>query len=293
MLDGLDEVEEAEAQRDIVRLISTFTQEHPDAPLAWIISSRPELHISNTFNKVAVRERFESEYISIKSIEAFQDIERFLQVSFETIRRDFPHPPLRNWPEAAAVAKLANAASGLFIFAETAVRFIKDPRHANPIPRLQVVLSVIDRSRGISIEEQPFALLDNLYTEILSNIPSGLLPTAKLLMRLVLFFRSISPHQFLYPFRSQTLRGMAMMLQLDHFTVYAALNKCFSMLDIPPWDKAHKKTLTFLHASFADYLMDSQRSGEFYIAVDGVENDVLLFYLNLWHKHSGESPGTF
>jgi hypothetical protein len=53
------------------------------------------------------------------------------------------------------------------------------------------------------------------------------------------------------------------------------------------------KELTFLHASFADYLMDSQRSGEFYINIDGVEDDVLLFYLDMWHRYFGENPGTF
>jgi hypothetical protein len=84
-----------------------------------------------------------------------------------------------------------------------------------------------------------------------------------------------------------------MILRLDRHTVYAALSKCFSTLRIPPWERAHEKRLTFLHASFADYLMDSKRSGRFYIAIDGVEDDILLFYLNLWHEYFGENSSTF
>ncbi|KAF7760909.1 hypothetical protein Agabi119p4_10318 [Agaricus bisporus var. burnettii] len=293
LLDGLDEVEGANAQRDIIRLISTFTREHPDVPLAWIISSRPEPHITNTLNEVQIEEVCESESLPMDSTDACKDVERSLRASFEIIRREFPHPPLGNWPEETALVKLANASSGLFIFAETAVRFIRDPDYANPVQRLRVVLSVIDRSQGVSIEEWPFALLDALYTELLSSIPSGLLPITKLLMKVTLFFRNSEKPFVNSAFsKSWTLRGMAIILQLDHHTVYAALNKCFSTLDIPPWEFAHCSPIKFLHASFVDYLMDAKRSGDFHIDLMGAEDDVLLVYLNLWHKHFGEESNS-
>jgi hypothetical protein len=289
LLDGLDEVEGANAQRYIIRLISKFAQEHPDAPLAWIIASRPEPHISNIFNDIP----HESESIPIDSTQACKDVERFLRDSFDTIRHDFPSTTLGNWPEETALVKLAAAASGLFIFAETAIRFIRDPDHSNPIPRLKLVILSIDRSKSVSIKEQPFAFLDNLYAEILSKIPEDLWPITKLLIGMALFFRGSKYLNWSPPPKSRTLRGMTMILQLDHHTVYAALIKCFSMLSIPPWEKAHTEALVFLHASFPDYLTNSQRSGKFYIDIDGVEDDVLLFYLNMWHRYFGENPGTF
>jgi hypothetical protein len=86
---------------------------------------------------------------------------------------------------------------------------------------------------------------------------------------------------------------MATILRLDHYTVYASLNKCYSMLRIPPWEQAHEKTLTFLHASFADFLMDPERSGDFTITVDGVEEEVLHFYLDYWHAHFGVNSSAF
>jgi hypothetical protein len=293
LLDGLDEVNGADAQRDIIRFIGTFMQDYPDAPLAWIIASRPELLITNTFKETPIQGRFKSYTISIDSPDARQDVAKFLSDSFDSIRCEFAGVIPTDWPKESDRKKLMVASSGLFIFAETALRFIRDPDHFNPVSRLNLVLSVIDRSKGVRSAEQPFRNLDNLYTEILSRIPAGLLPITKLLLRLALSFRNDNFFGLSAQSRSRTLRGMALILQLDLDTVHSALIKCISTLKIPLREKAHKMSLTFLHASFADYLMDAQRSGEFYIDVAGVEDDVLLGYLDLWYAYSGENLGMF
>jgi hypothetical protein len=293
LLDGLDEVEGVEHQKDIIRIISKFTQEYLDTPLAWIIASRPEFQITNTFKERSIQGRFESHSIFIDAPDARDDVRRFLVDSFKTIRDEIPYPTPMDWPGEAVLAKLAAASSGLFIFAQTAVRFIKDPDHLNPISRLDIVLSVIDRSKGVSSAEQPFRNLDNLYTEILSRISPELLPTTKLLLRLALSFRSDKFLGLRAGSRSRTLRGMSVILKLEPHHVSAALIKCISTLKIPPWEEADEEPLTFLHASFPDYLTDAERSGEFYIDVLGMEDQVLLGYCALWHKHSGENAGMF
>jgi hypothetical protein len=293
LLDGLDEVDGVDAQRHIIRLIGTFMQDHPDAPLAWIIASRPELHITNMFKETPMQGRFKSYTLSIDDPDARQDVATFLSESFDSIRGDFDGVIPADWPSKTDLAKLTAASSGLFIFAATALRFISDSDHSDPVSRLDIVLSVIDRSKGVPSTEQPFRNLDNLYTEILSRIPAGLLRITKLLLRLALSFRN-DDFLRLYPWStSRTPRGMALILQLDPDRVHPALIKCISTLKIPPREEAHKKPLTFLHASFADYLTDPQRSGKFYIDVDGMEDDVLLGYLNLWYKYSGANSGMF
>jgi hypothetical protein len=291
LLDGLDEVEGVEPQKDIIRIISKFTQEYLDTPLAWIIASRPELQITNTFKETSIQGRFESHSFFIDAPDARDDVRRFLDHSFKTIRDEFPGPTPADWPGEAVLAKLAAASSGLFIFAETAARFIKDPDHSSPISRLDIVLSAIDRSEGVSSAERPFRNLDNLYGEILSRISSKLLPTTKLLLGLALSFRSdgflgLDPES-----KSRTLRGMSAILQLKSHQVYSALVKCISTVKIPPWEEADKEPLTFLHASFPDYLTDAERSGEFYIDVRGMEDEVVLGYLALWYEYSGENAG--
>jgi hypothetical protein len=293
LLDGLDEVDGVDAQRDIIRLIGTFMQNHPDAPLAWIIASRPELHITNAFNETLLQGRFKSYTLSIDDPDARQDVANFLSDSFDSTRSEFAGVIPTHWPSKTDLAKLTAASSGLFIFAATAVRFIRDPDHFDPVSRLDLVLSVIDRSKGVPSAEQPFRNLDNLYNEILSRIPSALLPITKLLLRLALSFRNDNFLGLDSQSKSRTLRGMALILQLDPDRVHPALIKCISTLKIPPREEAHKMPLTFLHASFADYLMDAERSGKFYIDVDGIEDDVLLGYLDLWYKYSGEGSGMF
>ncbi|KAF7771818.1 hypothetical protein Agabi119p4_6129 [Agaricus bisporus var. burnettii] len=55
LLDGLDELRGIDEQCEIIHLISSFAHEHPNAPLAWKIASRPESRISHTFEDKEVR----------------------------------------------------------------------------------------------------------------------------------------------------------------------------------------------------------------------------------------------
>jgi hypothetical protein len=98
LLDGLDELKGEGAQCEIIQLITTFLQEHPDVPLAWIIASRPESHISSTLEDDDVRRNCWSEYIPIDSTEACEDVERFFRASFKTIQKKFRRSVPKDWP---------------------------------------------------------------------------------------------------------------------------------------------------------------------------------------------------
>ncbi|EKM75250.1 hypothetical protein AGABI1DRAFT_46739, partial [Agaricus bisporus var. burnettii JB137-S8] len=127
LLDGLDELDKRDRQREIIQLITIFVRDHPNVPLVWVISSRPEPHITNTFKQRRLSYKFKEEYVPIDSPEACQDVERFLRSSFKDIQQvEFPHIVAKGWPEEIKIVKLANAASGLFAFADVAIRFIRD-----------------------------------------------------------------------------------------------------------------------------------------------------------------------
>jgi hypothetical protein len=98
LLDGLDELDEHHWQREIVRLVTAFALEHPDIPLVWIISSRPEPHIFNTFKAKQTIPSYWEVYVPVDSPEACRDVERYLRNSFETIRQDSPRIVPRDWP---------------------------------------------------------------------------------------------------------------------------------------------------------------------------------------------------
>jgi hypothetical protein len=87
---------------------------------------------------------------------------------------------------------------------------------------------------------------------------------------------------------SRTLRGMVIILRLDRYTIYASLNK-YSQYH----QEALKKNLMFLHASFANFLMDPERSGALIIPIDGVEEEVFHFYLGFSHARCEVNSSAF
>ncbi|KAF7761248.1 hypothetical protein Agabi119p4_10657 [Agaricus bisporus var. burnettii] len=295
LLDGLDELRGTDEQCEIIQLISSFVREHPNAPLVWIIASRPEFHISNTFEDDEVRDSYWSEYIPIDSTEACADVERFLQSSFQAVQKKYRHRISSDWPSNTDFLNLTAAASGLFIYAQVVMQFIGDSHHADPVARLEVLVSVIDRSNAIPTKENPFVHLDALYKEILSSIPSTLWPTAKRLLGGAIHGRHIrfGWHDTNLQPNFTTLRGMSILFGVAQNTVYASLDKSRSTLKIPDWKVAHKKPLTFLHASFSDYLKDSKRSGNFYVGSEGdVKKKVILRLLEIWHNSCGDDFAT-
>ncbi|KAF7761228.1 hypothetical protein Agabi119p4_10637 [Agaricus bisporus var. burnettii] len=290
LLDGLDELRGTDAQCEIIQLIISFTHEHPNAPLVWIIASRPESQISNVFEDDEVRGTYWSEYIPIDSTEACADVERFLRSSFKTTQKKFRHCVSSDWPSKTDFLKLTAAASGLFIYAEVAMQFIRDSGHADPVARFKVLLSVIDCSNAVPSEENPFLHLDALYHQILSSIPSTMWPTTKQLLGVAIYGGPMFPYNIKYSRRDfLTLRGMSILFGITRSTVYACLDKSRSTLKISDWKVAHKKPLTFLHASFSDYLKDSKRSGDFYVgSEEDIKEEVWFRLFEIWNKCCGD-----
>lgn len=288
LLDGLDELKGQRLQREIIRLISAFVLKHPEVPLVWVIASRPEPHISDTFSEEEIVPSYWQEYIPVDSTEACEDVERFLRASFKTIRKDFPRSVPRDWPSEAAFLKLASAASGLFVFPAVAIRFIEDADRANPVSQLDLVLSTIDRSKVILPEDQPFAHLDALYTQILISIPPSSWPTAKRLLGFSLCSRG--DESFGLRPASRSLKGMSVILNLEQDVIYTSLNNCYSVLEIPSPKDAYSKSVTFFHASFVDYLTDSTRSKDFYVCLEDAMDDVLRCLFNIWQDFAKQLP---
>jgi hypothetical protein len=291
-LDGLDELDEQCWQREIISLISTFVADHPEVPLTWVIASRPEPHI---FVKFKEQSSSLKECIPIDSPEACQDVKCYLNASFEKIRKEFPFTVPKCWPSETAFLKLAGAASGLFVFASVAVRFIEDSKCADPVTRLDLILSVIDGSK-IASRDQPFAYLDALYTGILASIPSTMWSTTKRVLSAGLYIKQSNlrihwEHQCL-----NTLKGISAISGVNPRMIYVSLNDCYSVLRIPLPENAYSEPVAFYHISFSDYLMDSTRSNEYHISIESAEEDILQSLSIIWcdfRRNYPPSPGKF
>ncbi|KAF7782961.1 hypothetical protein Agabi119p4_2337 [Agaricus bisporus var. burnettii] len=283
LLDGLDELDHQHQQQKIIHLITGFVQNHPEVPLVWVISSRPEPHITNTFKQQRLVCYYKEEYVPIDSPEACQDVERYLRNSFETIQKvNFPHIVHTGWPEEKKMVKLAHAALGLFAFADVAIRFVGDPNHVDPVTRLGDVLSVIDGSRVGSADDQPFAHLDALYTCILSRIPSKMWPITQRVLAAV-------PEVAHLSYNLRCVKGLSVILGLELSKVYASINDLYSLLDVPPLGDVYSRKLHFHHASFLDFLRDATRSKKFYTSSWTAKRDFRESGVRIWQDFKRQS----
>jgi hypothetical protein len=287
ILDGLDELDEHQSPQEIIRLIADFIVQHPDVPLLWAVASRPEPHIVDTFGEEHIVPAHLKEYVPVNSGESRQDVGRFLRASLEIIQRKFPRTVPKKWPSEEQFSQLADAVSGLFVLADTAIRFIGDPRYANPTMRLGQVLSALNGLPATISDNQLFTQLDTLYTSILSSIPPDVWPTTKRVLGTLLYAQGEGKKHIL-----KLLGAMSAILNLDLSTIYASVNGCYSLLDTSDPEDAYRKWAAFYHASFGDYLLDSARSKHFCISLQDVEDDLLQSSLSIWQDFRTACPPT-
>ncbi|KAJ3569383.1 hypothetical protein NP233_g5088 [Leucocoprinus birnbaumii] len=272
-IDGLDECMGTGTQKEIVLLIGNFVLEFPTSRIIWAIASRPEAPLKESFQSLANESAspYKQIILHVNSEEGCRDVERFLRDSFQDVRKQYPSsfPPSRPWPTETHFLEIASAASGHFGFATTVMKFIIDEDRGNPAAQLATVIQVINLVTLPSNKPQPLAMLDAMYTQILSTVPTDILPTTMALL-------SIMTHSYevyhlsgeLVPF---TLEAISLVpwewLGLSQEDVDSALRKLCSVLSWnvfpPPGEKI--KPPEPHHASFTDFLMSPERSGRFHV----------------------------
>ncbi|KAF7763845.1 hypothetical protein Agabi119p4_8382 [Agaricus bisporus var. burnettii] len=254
VVDGLDECKDSRVQLELLRLISDLCIKYPSSPFVWLIASRPEQHITSLFSRAEVTPGYEKEEMPVNSNEARADVERFLRSEFTEIKKASDSVDPR-WPDERDFWKLANAAGGLFAYAQTVINYISDTTVGSPASQLSHVLYAIDNHpmTDVSQEDHPMALLDALYARILSNVPSKVMTnTRKFLLALVFdWCEGGGPEGFL---------TLCNWLGMTPDEAYAALKHLRSVLCVPMRDDAHMYLGPF-HKSFMDYISDFRRSG--------------------------------
>jgi hypothetical protein len=272
LLDGLDELDEHGSQTEIIRLVADFVLEHPDAPLRWAIASRPEPHIVDMFDEKDVVRACRKMNVPVDHV----GVTYFLRDNLERIRKHFPRTVPKEWPSKVQFWKLVHHASGLFILANTVIRFIENPRYADPVTRLNRVLSALDGPAATS-HAHPLASLDALYASILSMIPDDVWPTTKRVLGALLYRTEED-----WEPRFKTLGEVSVVLGLDLNTVYASVNGCYSFMELSYPEEAFTVCTVFYHASFGDYLLDPARSQNF--CMGDVDKDIFKSGFNGWQR---------
>ncbi|KAJ7797434.1 hypothetical protein B0H13DRAFT_718487 [Mycena leptocephala] len=243
VIDGLDECEDQKVQQEILCLIGRAVTEQ-QLPLRFLIASRPESHIREIFTGM-----LNNIHCPVNVHQSFDDVKKYLLDEFTRIHRDHratmarvPYP----WPTPEIIHKLVHNSSGYFIYASTIIKFVDDKKF-RPTERLAIISRMTD-----PLSESPFASLDQLYTQILSQVDAR--------PQLLKILMVIAAKIVLSPARIEQL------LELEEGDVRLALCGLHSVISGLEEDNYYDLWgLNFHHASFRDFLQDPGRAGVFYV----------------------------
>ncbi|CAE6429634.1 unnamed protein product [Rhizoctonia solani] len=230
-IDALDECEHKNITGDLLDILLT---EATSLPIKFIVSSRPEPEIRDRMTdelaKFLVLHELDKGEIQV-------DIEKYLRKELAPMK-----------PTQTQIAALVERAGILFIYAATAVRYIgHDNFKRDPSARLSAILKESDtrsttKNNGI----------DQLYTTILEAAlgDQEVEETERDDMKLVLY-TVICAREHL------TVKDLSELLQINNVgRIHIALRPLWSVLHIV----GGRELVTTLHASFADFMFDLDRS---------------------------------
>ncbi|KAJ7239710.1 hypothetical protein C8J57DRAFT_1727302 [Mycena rebaudengoi] len=250
LIDGLDECYNESTQQEIIRLIRGSVAVHREfRAFRFLVASRPEAHIRETFEDHSLNGILDSIHIK----RSFEDIWTYFLGEFARIHRehrtmvDVPTP----WPSFEILANLVDKSSGYFVYASTVIKFIDD-RDFHPTQRLTIIQNLSPSEFDV-----PFAALDQLYTQILSDVPAQFRSILRdILQSTIVANLQITPVQ------------LERLFDLEPGEVQLILRRLHSVLDVP----SNSGTISVFHASFSDFLQDERRSTIFHLDLESRTN---------------------
>ncbi|KAF5328191.1 hypothetical protein D9619_013382 [Psilocybe cf. subviscida] len=249
ILDGLDECLDTSMQIHILEAITKVLQSF-NPPFVFLIASRPEQDIRAFFSAGHV-DSLVSRIVLSHEHNPDRDITTFLLHEFRECSKSHPFRHLlpSSWPSTEAISQLIEKSSGQFIFASTVVKYVKSPRR-NPAHSLDAILDL-----RLTSGTSPFAELDALYTHILSRVED--IETVLQVLNFVLPKPS-------WGLDSWTLSELENLFGVETGAMAILFCDLNSLMTV---EGPHHgfSYLTIMHASLADFLHNSSRSGFFFL----------------------------
>ena len=235
VVDALDECNSSDstsAPRDILlQTVRRWSQLPKQFKL--IVTSRPESDIVSCLEGV-------SQHIVLQTgdqvtSQTSQDIQHFFKHHLSIIAKPY-HPKLSAWPKAEIIDQLTKQAAGLFIWAETVIRFMKQG-----VPTEQLSL-ILDGKLGMGD-------IDSLYLTILRNsFNTSTLESFNVVVGSIVLAR--------LPLTCNDLEKLLHGVETD-ISIAFVLDRLKSVISID-----HENGIQIMHQTFADFLKDVKRSGE-------------------------------
>ncbi|KIM44199.1 hypothetical protein M413DRAFT_433570 [Hebeloma cylindrosporum] len=248
LIDGLDECLNKDAQTNLIQLLSSSVAQY-QLPLKFLLASRPEPHIKSAIEVASERPMLSRLQLN-DDWRPDDDVRRFLTDKFDEIKKCHYFrsqiPP--SWPSQDQIETLVCKASGQFIYASLAVRFINSTCDL-PTRQLDIVLEL----RPPINHNLPFAELDALYHFILSCATN-----VRLLSRILgvhLAFTTLLP--------AGGISLIEAVLRLEEGDVRICLGPLISLLEIQ--QRGGEGHINFHHSSLIDFLGAQERSKGYYV----------------------------
>ena len=248
VVDALDECDNKNHIRIILQLLAETRSFNP-IQLRFLITSRPETPIEYGFYRIPKTEHQDFVLQDISSSIIVNDLTIFLEHNLGLIRDEYALDA--SWPGEQAIKLLVQNASGLFIWAATACRFIREGELFAE-RRLSYVLQ-----RASPLNE-PEKQLNSIYISVLqSAVHDTLLDKEKVELHSTLRYILGSIVVLLSPLAADCLNRL--LFGVEKQVVHATLKDLHAILDIP---KNQNCPLRLHHPSFRDFLLDRNRCGD-------------------------------
>jgi len=274
IIDGLDECEDHDSQRDILKLAVRASLD-PSVPFRFIIASCPEYQICSMFNEEPLfsttrRLVLDEEYDSSSDIHWYLH-DKFMEI--HTRNRDIMRQIRSPWPSEGNLRTLVARASGQFIYASTVIKFIGSVGDLlSPQEKLDIIL------HPGPMQASAFSEIDRLYTQILSAYDDSKVLVHVLGVVLAIEALNGDIYSDDEPLTNpEVIANIAGLGQGKALLVLRALQpvtKIQIKLVYDDWDDGQSENdiidqrVQISHRSFHDFLTDKARSGPYFVNIE-------------------------
>ena len=273
VIDGLDECKYTDMHSDILTIIARTILSGIPFPFRFLVTSRPEGHISRTFefNKY-IKQIPLQKYDLSKDPDASRDIRTFLQQEFTRLCEN--HELGSNlvniiWPSEDELVTLIGRSSGHFVYPASVIRFIGSHQHP-PDYSLKIALGQIPCQPN----ERPFSQLDILYWLILLDVEGdGYLNIKRAFSILYLISQKIGYFSVHHPGSYRIIEDMLLLRPGD-------LDLMFDPLRSLVAQNGGEVNMYVLHKTLFDFLLDPQRSGHLALSKQLYHESAALYMHN-------------
>jgi len=261
----IDALDECDSMQDI-QLILQLIEEAKDLDTVRIkifLTGRPEIPILDGFRQLSGEAYQDFILHSIPLDTVNGDISTFFRQKLSLLK--VKHGLGTPWPDELIIEQLVERAAGLFIYAATTLRFIRDGIDG-PEEQLSLILNTT-KSPLLATEH-----LDGIYTTLLQHSvlgKRGYQQCEELAQR----FREVVG-SIVVIFNNMPARNLAQLLQIPSKMVSRTLDSLRSVLDVP---ENESQPVRLFHLSFRDFLHNPQRCSNPRFQIDEKERHTSLF----------------